>query len=308
MEERRIAAVTGATGIIGKRIVDMLLQEGFLVRILTRRVDMSPRRNIEVISADLSDSQALYRLLKEVTWVFHCAAELHVESQMHPTNVEGTRNLIIVAGACNVQVFCHMSSVGVIGKIEGSVANESTPCHPLNTYEKTKLGSEKIVAESNCARKIIILRPTNVVDETQPGALSLAIQPTFRNRLKLLLLGREQAHLIHAQDVAEAALFLAQQGTEEEVDNYIISLDHEQNNTVAGCCAEMLHHRSPISRLDLLILKCALPWFFPRLIRRVRGKLSNRGDLKYSSAKLLSTGFLYSLGLRGGIRKVHEHT
>ena len=312
----RIAAVTGATGIVGKRIVELLISDGFRVRILTRKLGYEVKDDIEIVYGDLSNSVILERLVNGVDLLFHCAAELNNTAVMEAVNVTGTRNLITAAKKAKIQVFCHMSSAGVIGRTNGIWADETTECHPQNTYERTKYLAEQLVLQNTFAEHTFILRPTNVVSETKLGPLIYVINNSFVNRLKLFLKGNERAHMIHAKDVAEATIFCTKNVPKSKECNstfagsisapciFILSLDHEVNNSIATVCQNFLK----LKRQGSVLLRFSLPWKFPYYLRKLIGRPCNRSDLNYSSAKLLTTGFRYSLGLEGTLKDLSEHT
>ncbi len=68
----KIAAVTGATGFVGKHLIRELVLQGFQVRALTRR----PRpetENITWIEGDLDNIQALGQLVENADMMFHLA-------------------------------------------------------------------------------------------------------------------------------------------------------------------------------------------------------------------------------------------
>lgn len=321
----RIAAVTGATGIVGQRIVELLLGENFKVRVLTRKPHYAPnfavKGNLEIVNGDLCNPVMLDKLVRGVDWLFHCAAELNNEAVMEAVNVTGTQNLIEAAKKANIEIFCHMSSVGVIGSTAGTLADETTECQPLNIYELTKYQAEQFVLLNPCAKHTMILRPTNVVSETKPGPLAYVIYNSPKNRLKLFLKGQERAHLIHAKDVAAATIFCAKnalkltpglgshrsnfvESSQSAATTFVLSLDHEPRNIIATVCQDYLMFKHKSSALLCL----NMPWQAPYYLRKLMGRPCNRSDLKYSSAKLLATGFRYPLGLEGAIKDICEHT
>ena len=95
---KKIAAVTGASGTVGKQIVKLLLDADWHVRVLTRSNLFINSSQLTVISSDINDEHGLRILLKGVNAIFHCAAELNDEKIMYATNVEGTCNLIKLIG------------------------------------------------------------------------------------------------------------------------------------------------------------------------------------------------------------------
>jgi nucleoside-diphosphate-sugar epimerase len=312
----RIAAVTGATGILGKRIVDLLVADGFRVRVLTRKHGYVAKDCVEIVYGDLSNLTSLEALVNGADLLFHCAAELNNTGAMEAVNVVGTRNLIAAAKKAKIQVFCHMSSVGVIGSTEGIWADETTECHPQNTYERTKYLAEQLVIENTFAEHTFILRPTNVVSEAKLGPLTYVIKNSYINRLKLFLKGKERAHMIHAKDVAAATIFCVKNLTKSKellgssVDSiaapciYILSLDHEANNSIGTVCKNYLK----LKRQKSFFFGLNMPWKVPYYLRKLIGRPCNRGDLNYSSAKLLNTGFSFTLGLEGALKDISEHT
>ena len=81
-ENVKIVAVTGARGMIGEIIVQMLLKAGFDVRVLTISDDLSNSSQLTVVSSDINDKNRLRNLLEGVNAIFHCAAELTNEKNV----------------------------------------------------------------------------------------------------------------------------------------------------------------------------------------------------------------------------------
>ena len=66
---KELAVVTGATGIVGSQIVEMLLQKGYSVRILTRSTSFSDDR-LQVICGDLQNTTVVSKLLEGAKLLF----------------------------------------------------------------------------------------------------------------------------------------------------------------------------------------------------------------------------------------------
>lgn len=294
------ACVTGASGMIGRRIVRALQRRGYGVRILTRRE--SQVAGVEVCRADIADDQVVERFVAGASAVFHCAAELKDESRMRDVNVLGTRRIVQLVERHGVGYFCQMSSAGVIGRTTQDWIDEAAPCNPQNAYEATKLEAERIAERRVAGCTTIILRPTNVVDETHLGELQLSVDGTLRSRLKAFVKGGECAHIVHAEDVAEAAVhFLDRPPGDPRI--FFVSLDHDPLNTVANLWR--LHRALTGGRSGGELGPFAhLPAAVPHLLRRLRSGRGNRGTVKYSSDRLLSEGFRYSLGVADAVQKI----
>lgn len=80
----------------------------------------------------------------------------------------------------------------------------------------------------------VILRPTNVVDEDRLGELGLPADGSPKSRLKAFVKGGECAHIIHAEDVAAAAIYFMDRPRSPDPRIFFVSLDHDPLNTVAG--------------------------------------------------------------------------
>jgi nucleoside-diphosphate-sugar epimerase len=283
------AAVTGGTGFVGARIVARLVERGFDVKVLTRRLPAATATPAAPVRGDLGDRKSLDTLVGGVEYVFHCAAEIADEARMDATNVDGTRNIVGAANAAGVKVFCHLSSVGVIGPARARVIDEQAPCAPRNRYEKTKLEAERIVA-ADCAARTVILRPTNVVAADRPGVLAFLALRSLRDRLKLFLKGREVAHAVHVDDVAAAAVHLALGGGSG---CYIVSTDDEPGGTYGEIRSAAGGRGFP---------HCPVP--LADLARRLLHGPSVAVESRYTSRRLLGTGYRFETGLPGAVERV----
>jgi nucleoside-diphosphate-sugar epimerase len=302
-KSKGIAAVTGASGMVGSKTAQKLLQEGYEVRILTRQKSFHID-NAQAYVGDVTDERVLRSFLTNVSHLFHCAAELHDESKMRDINVVGTERILSLIPSSNITYFCYLSSVGVTGLTDSQVVDEKSECNPQNAYEKSKWAAEQLLAKGidNC--NIAILRPTNVIDEQRPGVLALPIEGKWRDRLRVFLQGGECAHIVHAEDVADAALYFMNTHFEKPT-HFIVSCDHEPFNTFGGLWSlykAIQQGRSSEGVVSMI----HLPIIIPYILRRLWMGSCNYGNVRYSSEKLLSTGFRYHLGVEGAVRRIAE--
>ena len=297
-----IAAVTGASGMVGSKIVQRLISHGYKVRTLSRSKYFDDP-DVELFRGGLEDEEVLKSFLSDAHLLFHCAAELYDESKIWNVNVLGTERLLRLAKGSDIRYFCYLSSAGVVGLINDKTVDEDTPCNPITRYEKTKWEAEKLVARGIEGCRTIILRPTNVIDEMRPGALSLPMNGSLRSWLKVVIKGGECAHIIHAEDVAAAATYFASRQFNNTPRCFFVSCDHEPLNTFAGLWSffHAIQDRKPV---DSVRPVKHLPIFIPYILRRIVRGHSNKGDVRYSSKKLISEGFKFTLGLEGAIKRI----
>jgi nucleoside-diphosphate-sugar epimerase len=107
-----IVAVTGATGFVGRHLLDALIRSDVSVRALARRAmpELDGGR-VSVVRGDLADDEALARLVDGAEVVVHCAGVVAASraSTYDAVNVGGTAALLRAVGAATRIV--HVSSL-----------------------------------------------------------------------------------------------------------------------------------------------------------------------------------------------------
>ena len=146
--------VTGATGFIGKHLVQLLAAEGYSVGILARPTSSFSRGrgilNVTSFSGDvrnfedLKDAFSSFKpdaVIHLVTYyaVMHQADEIGV---MLDTNVKGTINILEAAKESRVQLFVNTSTCAVYEEKDRPI-REDDPIKPQNLYALTKLQAEE---------------------------------------------------------------------------------------------------------------------------------------------------------------------
>lgn len=295
-----ISVVTGASGTIGRRIVNMLMAQGHIVRVLARGEYSNPE--VQIYKGDLSDELVLEELVSGADMVFHCAAETRDPSRMREVNVFGTERIVRVIRRHPIKYFCYLSSAGVVGSIAEAWIDESAPCNPTNLYETTKCEAEFVAVRKIEGCTTIILRPTNVVDVNHLAALSLPINGSLSSKIKAFLKGGECAHIVHVDDVAAAAVYFSGQ-ISPDPRVFFVSLDHDPLNTVANLWS--LYQSMANDQEEGAVGPLPhLPALVPHIMRRMAGKKSNIGNIRYSSGRLISAGFKFSFGVKDTVRRI----
>jgi nucleoside-diphosphate-sugar epimerase len=281
--------------------VQLLLQRKYKVRALSRRGDLF-NTDVEIFQGDINDEKLLKQFLRGCTLLFHCAAELSDTTKMWDVNVSGTKQLLRLASESGLEYLCHMSSAGVVGRTSSQNVQENTTCNPETIYERSKWAAEQIVQQGLRGGRVVILRPTNVISDEAPGALHLPMRSSWSDRLKVFLKGGECAHIVHAMDVADAAVYLIAQSSDGP-SCFFVSCDQERLNTYAGLWSlyKAIERGKSVEGIEPML---HLPIIIPYLLRKLwRGK-GNLGAVRYSSEKLISTGFCYRLGVEGAVRRL----
>jgi len=119
-----IVAVTGGTGFVGKRLVERLVSEGYVVRVLSRDGTSAGIGNVNVFTGDLLDPNTdISAFLDGADAIFNCAGELRNESRMRALNVDAVDRLIREVRGRHIH-FIQLSTVGVYGMSSDGVITE----------------------------------------------------------------------------------------------------------------------------------------------------------------------------------------
>lgn len=155
--------VTGATGFIGGRIVEMAHLEPetrYPIRAGVHQWSSAARLGrfpVETVALDLADPVRIERALEGVTHVVHCA------KGAPEVTVQGTRNLLEASLKKGISHFIHLSTADVYGDAAG-IVDENSPYHYTgNPYNKMKIDAEKACWEyRGKGLPITIFRPSIV--------------------------------------------------------------------------------------------------------------------------------------------------
>lgn len=161
------ALVTGGGGFLGRRIVELLLEQGHRVSILARgRYPEVEALGARGISADLCDRDALFKAVQGHDVVFHAAARAGFWGDLADywgPNVEGTRHLLDAMEAHGVGRMIYTSTPSVVG-YDHDVVNgkQDLPYAERHgsPYPESKAEAERMVLASNSKHvATVALRP-----------------------------------------------------------------------------------------------------------------------------------------------------
>ena len=233
LETSRIKVlVTGATGMLGSRLVSDLLINDFSVRALCRnrsRIDQFEKNvgfypdsaqsflsQIEWVEADLLDFPSVVRAADGVDYVFHCAAMVSFDSSeyklMQDINITGTANVVDACLEKHIKRLFHVSSIAALGKNEhGFAANEETywiPDKRHSGYSYSKFYSEMEVWRGiNEGLEGVIVNPSVILGPGDWKSGSPSFFETSYKRLKFYTTG--STGFVDVRDVAAALIALA---------------------------------------------------------------------------------------------------
>jgi nucleoside-diphosphate-sugar epimerase len=155
--------ITGGTGFIGEKIIDILVEADAQVISLQRSERGGAKVPVRIF--DLSNLNTINaELLEGIDVVIHTAALVHNSSanqtEHEMINRYATSKLISVSMQCNIKKFIFISTVGVYGvSSQTSTICLETPVSPETPYAKAKCASEIELLKDACSEmKISIFR------------------------------------------------------------------------------------------------------------------------------------------------------
>jgi short-subunit dehydrogenase len=192
--------VTGATGFIGRHLVERLLQREGTIYALVRAGSRGRLEELRTswgadgarivpVSGDLTQvglavsEEDLVQMRGEIDHFFHLAAIYDITADAETqevANVEGTRHALELAGTLDAGCFHQVSSIAAAGLYRGEWREdmfEEAEKLDNNPYFRTKHESERLVRES--ARPWRVYRPGIVVGDSRTGEIDKIDGPYY---------------------------------------------------------------------------------------------------------------------------------
>jgi len=211
--------VTGATGFIGGRLAERLLDRGDDVRVLVRRPAAAralAERGAEVCAGDLLDPDSFGAALSGVDVVFHCAglsADWGPRADFERINVDGARELARAAATQPVKPrFIHVSTTDVYGYPSLACGDDGPTRDTGLPYNSSKLRGELAVRAVAEASKLplVVVRPATVYG---PGSKDWGLEmATLLARRAMVVVdgGSAPAGLVYVDNLVDALLAAAE--------------------------------------------------------------------------------------------------
>jgi nucleoside-diphosphate-sugar epimerase len=210
-----ICLVTGASGFIGGRLTERLVQEGNPVRCLVRAssdTSLLEDLDVQIVLGDLTRADSLAPAVQGCRSVIHCGAlvsDWATTQEIVEINVGGTRNLLAASVAASVKRFVHLSSTDVYGFPDGAAIDESyAATHFRNWYAQTKLEAEQEVRRIAQAHALdaVVLRPATVYGPGSKDVVGEIARAIARRHMVLIDGGRALAGLCFIDNLIDAAI------------------------------------------------------------------------------------------------------
>lgn len=213
------ALVTGATGFLGSRLVDRLLDRGDVVVGLARSPSSAQKlidRGCKFVQGDLAQDPAVRAAVQGCDAVFHAAGVHKIGirrsevAAMEAANVDGTQRILDAAIEEGVGRIVHLSGISVFGNTRGQVVDETftrTDLRFLSHYDRTKYRAHALARERiDAGGPVIIVQPGAVYGPGDHSAVGHQLAGAAAGRLPFQVFPSLGLVLAHVDDVTEGIL------------------------------------------------------------------------------------------------------
>lgn len=209
--------VTGATGFIGRRLVEALLARGAAVSVLTRDPARAPAewrtRGVGVREGDLLKAAMVRGACEDVDTVFHLASHSErpgagIANGHQELSVKGTEALLDEAERAGVKRFVYASSAKAMGEVTKWCSDETTEARPLSDYGRAKLAAERLVSNmgTRAGVETCSLRLPMVYGPDPKGNLLRMIAAIDRGWFPPLPETGNRRSMVHVDDAVQALM------------------------------------------------------------------------------------------------------
>lgn len=207
--------ITGATGFIGKQVLEQLKKTKHELFCLVRKTNPSIEKlrssGVNVIEGDVRDKSSVLDGMRGCDWVINLANIYTFwepdKSVYKTTNVDGTRNVMECALETKVLKVVHVSTVATYGKPAAVPFKEDSAPGPemYSVYAQTKAEGDQIAWDlyKNKGLPLVVIYPGAVLGAGDPKASGSYISGLVKKTLPATVFKDSILTWVHVRDVAE---------------------------------------------------------------------------------------------------------
>ena len=204
--------VTGATGFLGKYVVEELVEHGYQVRAFGRNRAIGQslvNASVTFIQGDLTNQEDLTKACQEMDMVVHAGALSTVWGpweDFYQTNVLGTKYILETCREANIERLVYVSSPSIYAAPRDQLdikESDAPQENSLNNYIRSKLASEKLFKDYPDVSSVI-LRPRGLFGIGDTSILPRVLNLSQKIGIPLIGDGRQLMDMTCVENVALA--------------------------------------------------------------------------------------------------------
>jgi nucleoside-diphosphate-sugar epimerase len=247
MNNKQTAVITGANGFVGSHLVDLLLENNYIVRCITRKssnLQWLKGKNIQIFDSGLLDKDGLRKAFQGADYIYHVAGVVKSkkpEGYFHG-NVETTRVLLETAVEFKdtIKKFLIVSSQTAAGPSRnGKVITEDDPCNPITTYGRSKLAEEELAKSFMNLLPITICRAPAVFGD-RDTEIFIFFKTFSKGLMTTIGFDKKLISLIYVQDLVKGFMLAAESGKSAGQTYFISSEKHYTWEEIGNISAKVL--------------------------------------------------------------------
>lgn len=204
--------VTGATGFLGKYVVEELVEHGYQVRAFGRNRTIGQslvNASVTFIQGDLTNQEDLTKACQEMDMVVHAGALSTVWGpweDFYQTNVLGTNYVLEACREAKIERLVYVSSPSIYAAPRDQLdikESDAPQENRLNNYIRSKLASEKLFKDYPDVSSVI-LRPRGLFGIGDTSILPRVLNLSQKIGIPLIGDGRQLMDMTCVENVALA--------------------------------------------------------------------------------------------------------
>lgn len=221
-------AVTGGSGVVGRALVEAMVNDGYDVTALVRSANSGASLaglGARPVHGDVLDPESLDALAGGCEVLYHVAGVVETcsknPSAMWKVNVEGTRHVLDAARRSGLRRMVLTSSVAAIGEECGVRATEQTrhSGEHLSIYARSKCEAERLAFRSRGDVEVVAVNPASVQGRGRATGTAAMLVRAAMGKVPLAV--ETVVSIVDVEDCARGHILAGERGASGE--RYILS-------------------------------------------------------------------------------------
>ncbi len=226
---KKMSVVTGANGLVGSHLVDLLIEKGHRVKCIVRKtsnLQWLKDKPVEIIDSGLFDRDSLKGAIEGADYLFHVAGLVKAKkwADYYKANVQATESIMEVTSECNpnIKKVVIVSSLTAAGPVlQGEYHTEEVILNPITRYGRSKADQERAAMKFKDKLPVTICRAPAIYGERDTEIF--LVMKTYKQGLMTMVgFDEKKVSLIHVRDFVRG-LYLAAVSEKSSGEVYFIS-------------------------------------------------------------------------------------